>query len=104
MQDSVFNLRVKTYDADSTQPTGIFYQNFDVVFINPCLSTTVNFAPAVADMVAFVNTGPEVQTVLATDSSSTAYGNGDGVTLCGARTYTITTATIPPTLSLDPGT
>ena len=33
--------------------------------------------------------------MLATDSASTTYGNGDGVTLCGARRYTISPTTYP---------
>ena len=33
--------------------------------------------------------------MLATDSASTTYGNGDGFTLCGSRTYTILPTTYP---------
>ena len=33
--------------------------------------------------------------MLAKDSASSAYGNGDGFTLCGTRTYTISPTTYP---------
>ena len=44
-------------------------------------------------MIAYVNLGSDMQTVLATDTASATYGNLDGVTLCGSRTYTITPTT-----------
>ena len=55
----------------------------------------MTFDPAVSNMVAYVNQGAVTQTVLATDTASATYGNNDGVTLCGTRSYTIS----PPTHS-----
>ena len=40
-------------------------------------------------MIATVNLGAEIQTIQATDTASYLNG-GDGLALCGARTYSIT--------------
>lgn len=40
-------------------------------------------------MLAYVDQAADVQSVLALDSASTSFGNGDGFTLCGARTYSL---------------
>ena len=40
-------------------------------------------------MLAYVNQAADTQTVLATDTASYTYGNADGFTLCGPRTYSI---------------
>ena len=58
---------------------------------------------AVSDMLANVNLAATTQTVLATDSASSANGNSDGVSFCGPRAYSID-ATSPPVLGLTGNT
>lgn len=53
-------------------------------------------------MTSSVGHGATTQVVLARDSSSATYGNGDGFTLCGSRSYTITPS-YPSILSLSSG-
>ena len=67
--------------------------SFQITVVDSCETTTLNFDPAVANMLAYVNLGADTQTVLATDTASATYGNLDGFTLCGARTYTISPST-----------
>ena len=42
-------------------------------------------------MIAYVDQAADTQTVLATDTASSTYGNLDGFSFCGPRTYAITT-------------
>ena len=44
-------------------------------------------------MFALVDGAATTQTVSATDTASTDYGNKDGFTLCGSRSYTISPST-----------
>ena len=44
-------------------------------------------------MFFYVNLGAETQVVLAKDTSSTTYGNNDGQTLCGPRSYSFSPTT-----------
>ena len=67
--------------------------SFQITVIHPCYTTTLSFNPTVLNMLAYVNMAAETQTVLATDTASTSYGNGDGFTLCGPRTYSISPGT-----------
>ena len=53
----------------------------------------MTYDPAVSNMLAYVNQGAVIQTVLAKDTASTTYGNNDGVTLCGTRSYSISPTT-----------
>ena len=62
----------------------------DVDLKNPCDTTNLSFNPIVNNMLAYVDQAADTQTVLATDTASSTYGNLDGFTLCGPRSYTIT--------------
>ena len=66
---------------------------FQITVSDACPSTTLNFDPIVSDMIAYVNLGAQTQVVLAKDTSSTTYGNNDGQTLCGPRSYSISPTT-----------
>ena len=68
---------------------------FQITVIDSCDTTVLNFDPVVANMLAYVNMAADTQTVLARDTASATYGNLDGFTLCGARTYTISPTTYP---------
>lgn len=68
--------------------------SFQVSVVDPCTTTSLSFDPVVANMEAFVNLGAQMQVVVAKDTSSTAYGNGDGFTLCGPRSYSIVPANL----------
>ena len=57
--------------------------------IDPCESTVLSFDGSVRDMLAYIEQEADTQTVHAVDSVSMAYGNGDGFTYCGPRTYSI---------------
>ena len=57
--------------------------------VDPCESTVLSFDGSVRDMLAYVEQGADTQTVHALDSVCMAYGNGDGFTYCGPRTYSI---------------
>ena len=69
--------------------TGATTQTFSVSVLDPCEKTILTFEPVVVDMIATVNLGAEIQTIQATDTAS-YLNEGDGLTLCGARTYSIT--------------
>ena len=62
---------------------------FTIEVVDYCASTILSFNPAVTDMQALVSQGPIIQTVTAIDSASSTYGAADGVSHCGARSYTI---------------
>ena len=66
---------------------------FQITVSDSCPTTTLNFDPVVTNMITYVNLGAETQVVLAKDTSSTSYGNNDGQTLCGPRTYSISPTT-----------
>jgi hypothetical protein len=65
--------------------------DWTLTLTNPCLSTA--FAtPTVSAMTTtalgpYVGNANDLQTLAWTDTASTSYGNQDGSTLCGARTY-----------------
>ena len=66
---------------------------FQITVSDACPSSTLNFYPIVSDMFFYVNLGAETQVVLAKDTSSTTYGNNDGQTLCGPRSYSFSPTT-----------
>ena len=63
--------------------------SFTITVIDACETTTMSFNPIVTDMLAYVNLAADTQTVLAKDTASGSYGNLDGFTLCGSRSYSI---------------
>ena len=62
---------------------------FTIEVVDYCVSTVLSFNPVVADMQALVSQGSILQTVTVIDSASSTYGAADGVSHCGARSYTI---------------
>ena len=62
---------------------------FNVKIEDACETTALIFDPTVSSMLAYVSSAPITQQVLAIDTASMSYGNLDGFTFCGPRTYTI---------------
>ena len=90
---NIFSLTITaTIPLETSTGSGINMSVSSIILIqvnDPCDTTTLSFNPVILNMQAFVNLGPVTQTALALDTASTTYGVGDGLTLCGPRTYSI---------------
>ena len=83
-------------------PAAATETTFFVTVLDPCLGTSLSFDPVVENMIATVNQGATTQVVKAIDSVSFEDG-GDGLTICGPRTYSISPTTTHTFLSLIGG-
>ena len=78
-----------TFDGYSSEL--ITHSSFELQIMNPCLTTSLYFG-AISDMIYKFGDPDLTQKLLAIDQASVDYGNKDGLTLCGARSFSISTS------------
>ena len=81
-----------TVTAALTDYPATAIETFFVTVLDPCPGTSLSFDPIVENMIATINQGATTQVVKATDSVSFESG-GNGLTICGPRSYSISPST-----------